>query len=439
MDGASKGLKKGESKKNSEKPQNADSEIRNSTILASYSLAEFQKLAASNNPTLIQAKAQVAGERGKALQAGLPPNPSISYSTDLMGARQAGLGEFQGGVLQQEVVLGRKLAYSRKKYQSRATAAEQQEQAQYLRVMNDVAVSFYRTLAAAEKLKVQRDFLKSARDSWLTKKEMFNVGQANKADLHQVNIEFEKQVLAVQTAENDLHWRWQQLMAVVGIEAEYNQLDGSLDLLKKPQDEKALLEQLLANSPELGEAKAKLRSDEITVQRERRQRVPDLLMCGGPGYDQLDKTFATVAMASLVNLPVFNRNQGTIKQAEADLSRQQAQVRLIELQLKTRLAFHYRNYLTASQHVEGYRNVIIPESEERYKVRLISYQNDRLDWPQVLEAQRDFLAARLANIDYQLDLQESAIALQGYLLTGGLIPPPGVTPPGHIDATPQPR
>jgi len=404
-----------------------------------YSLSDLQKLAIDNNPTLVQAKAQIAGERGKALQAGLFPNPDMAYVGDLIGERRAGLGEFQGGVLQQEIVLGGKLKYSRKKYQARASAAEQQARAQQLRVMNDVAITFYRTLAAAERLRIHQDFLRSARDSQITRREMFNTGEANEADLRAVDVALEKQKLEVQTAENDLQLAWQELTALVGIDGEYAALNGTLEESVAAVEWKASLQQILADSPELGEAKAKLRADQLTVQREHRQPVPNLVVAGGPGYDQLDNSFALIATASVTNIPVFNRNQGTIKQAEADLSRQRAQVRLVELQLRTRLAMMYRRYLTAQQHVDAYQAVIIPKSRERYEINLRSYANTRLDWPVVLESQRDFLSNKIAYIDNLLELRESSTEIQGLLLTGGLVPPPGVTPPGHIDATPQPR
>ncbi|MBX9696340.1 MAG: hypothetical protein K2Z81_28390 [Cyanobacteria bacterium] len=87
----------------------------------------------------------------------------------------------------------------------------------------------------------------------------------------------------------------------------------------------------------MGEAKAKLRSDEITLKREKRQKIPDVVLSGGGGYDQLDKGFAARANLEVVNIPLFDRNQGTVQQAMADLSRQRAQVQLVEMPLQKQL------------------------------------------------------------------------------------------------------
>jgi hypothetical protein len=62
-----------------------------------------------------------------------------------------------------------------------------------------------------------------------------------------------------------------------------------------------------------------------------------------------------------------------------------------------------------------------------------------MEWPDVLAAQRQYIDARLDYINYLVEYRESEIEIHGFLLTGGLVPPRGVTPPGHIDATPQPR
>lgn len=419
-------------------PQILDQEI-NFLTGAPYTLPQLQALATKNNPTLIQAHAQVEGERGKALQAGLWRNPDMAYSGQLMGVRNAGMGEFQGGMLQQEVVLGGKLKYSRKKYQARQTAAEQQEKAQKLRVMNDVTVEFYKTLAAMHKVIVHQDFVNSAQDSWVTRREMLNTGEASHADIQHVNAELERAKLRLMAAQNDLQFHWQQLTCLVGIEADLAPLDGQLEDDANVSNWSRLLHDTIDGSPELGEAKAKLHSDEITVSRELRQRVPNLLLCAGPGYDQIDKSMTAVATASLTNLPVFNRNQGTIIQARADLARQHAQVKLVELQLRSKLAEQFRTYTTAKQHVDGYRKTIVPAAVKRYQLLLQSYQNVRTDWPAVLDAQRDMLSAKLTYIDHLAELKKAETELRGFVLTGGLVAPPGVTPPGHIDATPNPR
>src|SRR5262249_10886856 len=157
--------------------------------------------------------------------------------------------------------------------------------------------------------------------------------------------------------ENELMYAWQNLVAVVGTNIAYRRLDGELDGDPQIIGWDRLVDRLINDGPQMGEARAKLRSDEITLKRELRQKIPDLVLTGGAGYDQLDKGFAARANAALVNIPLFDRNQGTVQQARADLDRQKAQVKLVELQLRRKLAHLYREYITAIQHVQAYRQV----------------------------------------------------------------------------------
>src|SRR5437016_3130459 len=54
--------------------------------VAPLSLPDLEKMALYRNPTLAQAAAQVGASHGKALQAGLYPNPVVGYTSDQIGA-----------------------------------------------------------------------------------------------------------------------------------------------------------------------------------------------------------------------------------------------------------------------------------------------------------------------------------------------------------------
>ncbi len=94
-------------------------------VSRALSLDDLLGMANQNNPTLRQANAQIAATQGKALEAGLYPNPTVGYSAEQIGV-EGTAGEFQGGFVQQEIVTAGKLKLSREKYLARARAAEWQ-------------------------------------------------------------------------------------------------------------------------------------------------------------------------------------------------------------------------------------------------------------------------------------------------------------------------
>ena len=401
------------------------------------SLQRLKQLARKNNPTLIQAWVLVEGERAKALQAGLYPNPVGGYSGDQINVKNT-IGEFQGGFIQQEFVTAGKLELSREKYLARASAAEYQALAQEYRVMNGIVIQYYRVLGFQERVDIQRELLKSWQDQLLTVKEMFNVGQANEADLRQARVQLQQQQLSLLMAENEVQMERERLMALVGTSLPSQPVSGMLAEDLPPIRFEEALKRLLQESPELALAHANVRSDRIMVQREQAEPIPNITLRGSAGRNYVE-TQTVYGIQAFIKIPIFDWNQGTIQQARADLRRQEAQVTLTELRLRRSLAEQFQQYLTALQHITSYRDFLLPESEARYRVQLQSYQSDRETWPEVLQAQRDFFMLRLEYINQLIAWRTARVTIEGLLLIDGLQTPQGVTPPGHLDANPKPR
>src|SRR5262249_53741849 len=138
-------------------------------------------------------------------------------------------------------------------------------------------------------------------------------------------------------------------------------------------------------------------------------------------------------------LPLWDRNQGTIQQANADLNRSVAEVNRVELSLRQRLAGVFSHYRTARETTQIYRDESIPKAREAYEVQLGMYKQRRTAWPEVVALKGGWLMAQAEYTQHLLDLRKAEVAIVGLLLIDGLTEPPVPTPAGHIDATPKPR
>ena len=417
------------------------------SAVQAFDLDALLALARQNNPTLVQAHQQTVGEAGKAKEAGLWYNPNFSYAGSTIGTRGEGderrhtAGEFEGLNIEQRIVTAHKLGLSRDKYKAREEAAQAEESMQARRVENDVRIRYYETLAALELSNITEEMLKTAQDHWLTTKEQFNEGQATQVEYHLANAELEQTRLRRELARNDYRLHVGRLAAVVGVDLSAAKLTGHLGASPasiQVIDYDQALNKVLADSPELAEAKAKLKSDEITLHREKVAPIPDIFLRGGYGYD--DQTRQPVFNAGFtVEVPFFDRNQGTVASARADWERQKAEVRRIDLSLRDRFAEQYGAYLTALQHVEDYEAAVLPETKTALETQLNSYKDDRATWPQVLMRERDYNEQRALYIASLLAWRVAETQINGLLLSNGLMAPQGVTPPGHIDAVRKPR
>lgn len=409
-------------------------------VVPKYNLQDLRALAAEHNPTLKQAIQMIRGEEGKALQAGLWPNPTIAYAGEQIGL-DGTAGEFQGGFLRQRIVTGGKLRLSREKYEARADVARHNLTSQEFRVFNNVNAAFYELLAAEARLELHQDLYNVAKDRYKTVFELVNIGNKNQAELKIAGADLQKVRLDLFMAQNERKKSKVQLESVIGFPlGEEFLLVGELDdeIPEILPEWEAMLANTLDNSPQVLAALEKLRGDEITLERERREPIPDLFLEAGVGRNIVDDQTVYMAGVSL-EIPLFDRNQGTIQQAEADLERQRAEVDRIKLELTRRFAQEYSHYLTRYKSVLDYQTTVLPKSEAAYAMQLEMYDRSRIDWLDVLDFQTEFLMNRIQMVDHLLHFHQRRIALEGFLLENGLQVPDSPTPPGHIDAVPKPR
>jgi cobalt-zinc-cadmium efflux system outer membrane protein len=401
-------------------------------------LDELQSMAIQFNPTLVQARAQVQASQGMALQAGLPPNPNAGYVAEQMGLNGTA-GELQGGFVSQEFVLGNKLGLSRAKYIQRSVIARTNLSTQQVRVCNDVAIRFYAALAAQEILAIHERLLETAKDNVQTHEEMLNLGQLGEAEVLQAEVELQRQELTYKQAHLKFDQSWRELMAFVGDPyRQRSMINGTFDLLEGPLDWESTVAQLLSTSPELTAARQKVLHDQIAVQRELAEPTPNVTVQATVGRNtEVGQSVAGVTVG--LPIPILNRNQGTIRQAQADLARARAEVTRLELQLQAELTSRYQEYVTAWQYVQEYESTMIPKSRLAVEKLDTMYKARRAPWLSVLGAKRNLLTLELDLIDKKFQYITSDIVVRGNLLTGGLTEPSGPVSGGHIDAVNQPR
>ena len=409
-------------------------------------LEDFEQIALACNPTLAQAAAVIGVSRGRAWQAGLWPNPVMGYQGEHMGAQGPGskygpaaLGEHQAFFVQQEIPSAARQRVSRRKFEWEAESARRYADAQQLRVLNSVRIHFFQTLGEQQLVEDRRELLKIADAALRTTEEMVNDGQASAPDLLQAQVQQQQAKIVLIRAENQFRQSWVSLVAESGRRGiPPTRLEGPLDAESPPLDFDATLEFIQANSPEIMAAQAEIKRDEVVVHRERIQPIPNLNVRADVGPNFIDGG-TTASLTLFGNIPIWNKNQGTIYQANSHLEQARANLRRIELSIEQRLAAQMANYDTALAMVTTYRDESLPRAEKAYRLLLDSYQRRRAAWPQVLVAQRMWFELQVEYVHALVDLRHAEIEIKGFLLTGGLQLPTTPEPLGNINVSPNPR
>jgi cobalt-zinc-cadmium efflux system outer membrane protein len=392
------------------------------------SLEQLEQMALESNPTLAQATAQVQAAAGRTLQAGLYPNPSVGYSGAEISGPASG-GE-HGGFVQQTIVTGGKLGLSRAVFQQEQAQAEEQAQAQRLRVLNTVRLLYYQTLGAQQLVSWRERLAMLAQEAVEISQQLFNVGQADQPDLLQAEVEAQRAQLDLGAAQHDLERSWRQLAAVVGNpDLQQQALAGKLDEALPELDWDKSLATLLEESPERKVAQVGVQRAEAALKRAQVEWIPDVTLRGGIHYNferfaPGNAVIGPEGFAEIrIPLPVFDRNQGNVAAAQADLERARHEVQRVALSLRQRLSATFAEYLTARRTVETYSTRILPTTRQAYELYLQRYQQMAAAYPQVLIAQRTLFQAQVAYAAALTNLWRTVVEIRGLLLVDGLAAP----------------
>jgi len=398
------------------------------TIPSGLTLAELEQMALGNNPTLAQAAAEIRAARGRTLQSGLYPNPTVGYQGEqIRGGVQRG-GE-QGFFLSQDIVLGGKLGLNRRVLEQESKQAQAEAEEQRLRVINGVRMFYYQSLAAQEMVDLRRKLSKLAADAVRTSHQLGNVGQADQPDVLQSEVEGEQAELAVVAAEQNQLRAWRAMAATVGKpEMPLTHLAGNLEDVPEDNPDQ-WLQVIVRESPAVRIAELGVLKAEASLARAKREPIPDLQLRGGLQQNRelepaTNRSIGLQGFAEVgVQIPIFNRNQGNVQASRADVERAQSEVQRVRLVLRERAAALLQNYMTSRSIVETYRNRMIPRARKAYELYLKSYGGMAAAYPQVLISQRTLFQLQTDYIAALENLWSNSIALKGFLLTDGLEAP----------------
>src|SRR5262249_1089353 len=134
---------------------------------------------------------------------------------------------------------------------------------------------------------------------------------------------------------------WRQLVTVVGHpNLPQKPLAGELEMLPAEVPFDAALERIVSTSPEMATALAEVDRDRQASWQGQAQATPDLFVQGIVQKDQQIRG-TDGAIQVTMPLPIFDRNQGKIQAAYAELTIAQRAVDRLELSLRHRLAAVY--------------------------------------------------------------------------------------------------
>jgi len=384
-------------------------------------LEDLTALAMANHPALRIAVAKVEAACGNWEQSGLYPNPTAGYVANDIGDN--GSAGKQGGFVSQEVVTADKLRLNRGAAAQLVRRMRQDLAAQRLRVTTDVRTRYYEVLAAERQVQLSTRLAEIGGETLRLTESLLKPGleatEVSRIDLLRARVDRETASIGLETARQNRAAAWRRLTASLGLpHMEPVELRDELEAMTPPIAWDDAVERLMRASPELSSARTEVDRLRWSLDRSWAERVPNataMVMLQRDTNTNENLVGVQVGMP----VPVYNRNQGAIRKAEAELAAGRAETARVELFLYRNLADVYQQYASARRQVDVYRTKILPDTSESLALLENSFRHGQIDRRELLAAERPAIEVRLRYLAALVELKRNEAAIDGFLLLGG--------------------
>lgn len=436
------------------------------------SLADAVALALERNPGLAAFSWDIRAAEARQIQARLRPNPELlveaedvrwgrgpgtrtssrtsswsanglSTQTELeseSGARSGFSGAQFTISLSQLIELGGKRAKRMHlAARDRDVAAWDYEVAR-ADVLKKVAQAFVEVLVAQHRVALDDELVQLAEQVFQTVSARVSAGrvsplEATKAEtaLSVARVQANRSKRGLDSVRARLAALWGDKQAADAT-SDFERAEGDLDTVRGLPALDELVKRT-AKNPDLARWRAELEKRRTAISVEQTKAIPDLTvnagfrMTGMPdsdvgcfGADGLSRSSGSsrsdgnwdnsVVLGFSVPLPLFNRNQGSIKEAEHLMAKASEERRATDVQVQATLTESYQNLSAALMAITSLNENILPAATQTFASINEAYRRGKFGYLDVLDAQRTLFDARQQYLDALASYHESVAEIE---------------------------
>ncbi|SEQ00935.1 TolC family protein [Nitrosomonas ureae] len=364
-------------------------------------LHDAVNLALLHNPELAAFSKEIRALEGVTLQAGLLRNPELSVNVENAGNIQKIRGDLNApDSIVQEVVqqvttirIGQLIELGGKRA-ARVNAAVLGEElaskdyeAKRIEIIARVAGVFTEVLAAQERLKLAAETNQVAQNVVSTVTGRVQAGKVPPIEETRVKIGLSTTRIEQEQAQRDLISARRRLALLWNSSSpQFNIAIGDLKMIIPPPDLQVLEKKILDNPLALRAIK-NIEHRKALLEIEQTRRIPNLTLTAGiVNYAVVGGNTAVASV--MMPLPLFDRNQGNLKEAYQRVDKAEDEQTMMALRLKTELAQTYEAMLAAWNEINLLRDEILPGAKGAFHVMRRGYELGKFGLLELLDAQR---------------------------------------------------
>lgn len=361
--------------------------------------------ALARNPDLAAGEFAVKAADARVAQARLRPNPELSVELENF----AGSGALQGTTglestlsLSQVVELGGKRRLRTDLAVTDRDVLGVERQAQQLDVLAEVTRRFIALIAAQDRVALAKVTSEIAQRTHEAIGMRVQAARSPEAERMRSSIALTRARVEQQQAESEMRAARQALAALWGSERPaFTEATGDLLTLKPVKPVETVLAELERNPDYLRFAsEARLRDAELRLARA--QARPNIVF--GVGMRRFEETNDSALVAGFsIPLPISDRNQGGIREAEMRRAQTDAQQRAALVRAHATVFGLYQELTATRIRVDTLHGNALPEAQQALEQTQYGYERGRFSYLELATAQQELLDLRAAIIDAAAD------------------------------------
>ncbi len=380
---------------------------QSATAGRSLSLPQAIEAAFADNPELAAARWEIGVAQGERQQAGLMPNPVLSWEAE--DTRRS--TSTTTVMLSQALELGGKRG-ARIEAASRgqdAASIELERRGNELRA--DVVQAFHTALRAQTGLDLARQSQALAERGLEVAEGRVQAGKSSPVEVTRARVQLAETELLVRRAETQKIIGYRELARITGAPSVAFDHLQTAEVAPGKSLSMAQLLSAVDQSAQMRLARVQIDQRDAALGSERAQRIPDLSVSIGSQYSREDRERINVVGLS-VPIPLFNRNQGNVLAASRRADQARDLRNAVELRLVTQTQIAVDQWLAASQDVTSFDQVILPSAKSAVDAATRGFEMGTFAFLEVLDAQRTLIAARGQYLEALAMATEARVAVE---------------------------
>lgn len=386
-----------------------------SNDLERLTLEQALQMAERRQPELAEARALIEAAAGRAEQAGKFPNPDGIVKIEQAPFKGQTLNEAQylAGIAQ-PVPLGGRLSKAREaetlERDRRTSELEVRRRELHRRVHSAFATALYQEQAFQSQTKIAESTEKAVTMA----KARADAGDALPEDVARAEMELARAKVELRRTASLREQALFALLATIGDPSlSVRSLAGELDAAFEIPTLESLAADLSSN-PTAVAADAAVRVGSARVDLAKAQRIPDVKVEVLYRRLQAEKE-NTFDVGLSIPLPLFDRNQGRLREARAELQAAEARSLATRNELSLRLREAHSQLTSALATSRALQTEILPRADTVLKAAEARYAAGDASLNDLLPVRRDWAAVRLSYLESLRDAMQAWAEVAGYL------------------------